>query len=67
MFPESGGWRKHLERKVGKPSVRVERTVDSSIMEGLIKQKRKLVKKKFKWHRIQGTQSLTRSRFGSAR
>lgn len=46
MLTESGGWRSHLERRAVKSSVMAEGGAgDSSIIEGLIMQKRKSVKK----------------------
>lgn len=45
MLTESGGWRRHLERRVDKSPVRTEGGVDSNMTECLIRQKKKLVKK----------------------
>ena len=45
MLTKSGGCRRHLERREGKSSVRVDGTADSNLIEGLIVQKWRLVKK----------------------
>lgn len=45
MLTESGGWRRHLERREHNSSVRVEGAEDSNVTEDSIMQKRKSVKK----------------------
>lgn len=45
MVTESGGWRRQLERREGRSSARVDGGADSTLIEGLITQERRWVKK----------------------